>query len=235
LAYYFFAGRLSDSGARSLSAQASNRTAHFGGDLFEHAVFGLDRWLRRRQGVYEYSTDPDCLFRINRIAADEYVTLSDGTPIRPGNPILNLHLWNEHLPLQRGGATFGWARRISRAVEASLFELAHCLAQSRELDDISALRADIPIGTTERCEQVARIAAYFGFEMAVGTDADRAPAIRRFGQNFYMFLLVLAANPEALRTEVFLRDHVLVYLPRSSLERRYGSYGIRPVGSAKRQ
>jgi hypothetical protein len=96
------------------------------------------------------------------------------------------------------------------------------LARQPEFDDIAALRADMRIATAAQNAQLIRIMAHYGFEAAVRGDAGNDGTIHRLGENFLMFLLVLATNPIALRTDVFWRDHALVYLPRAALERRYG-------------
>jgi hypothetical protein len=59
----------------------------------------LDRWLQRLQGIFEYSHKPDCFFRIsfNRLRTE--VVLSDGTVGRPGDQVVELHLWNERIPV----------------------------------------------------------------------------------------------------------------------------------------
>ncbi len=209
-----------------MSTQVSNHGGVSGGALLEHAVYGLDRWLRRRQGVYEYSSNPVCLFRVNRGEADQALTLSDGTRIRPGDPILNLHMWNEHMPaMPAEGATVGWARQAHRAVNTSLRELARWLARRADHADIAALRADMRLATVAQSQQLVRITTRYGFESA----ASRAEtgSLRQLGENILMYLLVLAANPAAIRTDVLWRDHALVYLSRAALERRYGSVGTR--------
>lgn len=201
--------------------QISNHGAVSSGVLLEQAVYGLDRWLRRRQGVYEYSADQGCLFRINRGEAEQTLTLADGTRIRQGDPILNLHLWNEHmLPIPLQGPTVGWARLTHRAVDKSLREMARWLARQPDHADIAALRADMRLGTVAQSQQLVRIAARYGFESAA-FQAETG-SLRQFGENILMYLLVLAANPVAIRTDVLWRDHALVYLSRAALERRYG-------------
>ena len=209
-------------------SRLSSQSADFPAPLLEHAVFGLDRWLRRHQGVYEYSSDPACIFRIQRIAADETVALGDGTCIAPGDPILNLHLWNEHIPsMSHGGATVRWARRISRATESSLRGLARHIVDHPELEDIIALRADIRLGTIDRRAQLARLTAHLGFEPAIG--ALHPPrALVRLGENIFMLFLVLATNPAAAGAPVLRRDHTRVYLSRTALDRRYGKGDSRP-------
>lgn len=199
----------------------SNQGSVSGGALLEHAVFGLDRWLRRRQGVQEFSDDPDCLFRINRAEAEESLTLSDGTRIRPGDPILNLHLWNEHVrPMPADGATVAWARYMHRAIDNSLRELASWLAGPPDLADISALRGNMRFATAGQRPQLMRITARYGFESAAWR--AESGSLRQFGENILICLLVMAANPVAIRSDILWRDHTLVYLARGAFERRYG-------------
>jgi hypothetical protein len=205
-----------------VSAGISSHDTLSSGALLEHAVFGLDRWLRRRNGVVEDSANPVCLFRINHALAEDSLNFSDGTHVLPGHPILNLHLWNENiLPMPADGATVAWARRMHRAIETSLEELACWLSRQPQLDDISALRADMRLATAQQNPQLTRIMARYGFESAVW-QADDTGSLRHIGENILMYLLVLAANPVAIRSDVLWRDHALVYLTRGTLERRYG-------------
>jgi hypothetical protein len=201
----------------------------------EHTVFVLDRWLRHRQGVYEFTDDPMCLFRLQRGQADCDLALADGTHIWRGDPVLNLHMWNEHIPpLGANGFCLAWARHLTRQVESSMYGIARHLMWSRALDDIVALRGDMRLGIAQQNEQLARIAGHYGFEPA-GTEADSlGPGLfRRFAENVFICLLVLAANPARLRTDVLRRDHKLVYLSRSTLEKRYAPaamLGCKQVG-----
>lgn len=191
----------------------------------ENAVFGLDRWLRRRQGIFEYTDDPACIFRIQRALAEGPLTLSSGAQIEPGMPILNLHLWNEHVPLMGpGGATIGWACHASRGIRTSLRQLAAYLANSPELDDIAALRAEMRLGTAKQGIQLLRLTARCGFEPA---EVDQAGywwsrSLRNVGESILIFLLGLATNPVAVGAPVLRRERKLVYLSRPALERRYG-------------
>ena len=191
----------------------------------ENAVFGLDRWLRRRQGVFEYTDDPACIFRIQRAQAEGPLALSSGAQIEPGMPILNLHLWNEHVPLMGPeGATLGWASHFSRAIQASLRQLAAYLADNSEFDDIAALRAGMRLGTAEQGAQLLRLTARYGFELAEANQGGycRSSGLHSVGESILIFMLVLATNPVAVGTPVLRREHKLVYLSRPALERRYG-------------
>lgn len=189
--------------------------------LIEQAVFGLDRWLRQRQGVYEYSDSSRCLFRIQPAKADSEVRLGDGTYIAPDMLVLNLHLWNEHVPpMGADGATLQWARALAQGIDLSLRELALHLRWTRALDGVVALRADMRLGAAGQGAQLARIAARYGFEPTCGS-LDEPRLVYRLAENMFITLLVLATNPVALRSPVSRRDHTVVYLSRLALERRY--------------
>ena len=204
---------------------------HFGQPAFpgywlENAVFGLDRWLRRRQGVFEYTDDPTCVFRIQLAQAETPLTLPGGAQIEPGMPLLNLHLWNEHIPLMGPeGATVGWARHLSRSIQSSLRQLAAYLEDSPEFGRIAGVGADMSLGTAERGTQFVRLMSHYGFEPAaevIRLGYWRSCRLHHLGENILIFLLVLATNPVALGPPVLRRDHKLVYLSRAALQRRYG-------------
>lgn len=191
------------------------------GRLIEPAVYGLDRWLRQRQGVSEFTDDPDCLFRIQPAKLDSDVVLGDGTCLLRGAAIVNLHLWNEHMPpIGPGGATMKWGRVLARRLDMSLRQLSAHLRRTPSLREVAALRADMRLGDSRRCPQLTRIVGYCGFEPAVGL-AEPHGAMQRVAENAYIMLLVLASNPGALRAQILRRDHALVYLSRSALEERY--------------
>jgi hypothetical protein len=212
-----------------LPQQSTN--APFHSLWFEQAVFGLDRWLRQRQGVLEYTDNPRCVFRIQRACAEAPLMLGDRTRIAPGDAVLNLHLWNEQFPtMGADGATMRWARAVACAIDLSLRELAQHLRWTRDLDDVVAVRADMRLGTAEQSSQLARISSRYGFEAACAA-TDEHGAIHRLGEKIFLVLLVLATNPAALRAPVLWRDHTVVYLSRSSLEQRYATRTAKGRGS----
>ena len=86
----------------------------------------LDGRLRLRHGVIEYTRCPNCLFRIQVIQNYDDFVLSDGVHVRPGDRLISLHVWNEQFPtFPAPGPTLAWARRINRAFDMSLRDLAH--------------------------------------------------------------------------------------------------------------
>ena len=185
-------------------------------------VMRLDRWLRRRQGIYEFTTDRRCLLRAEVGQSDRALTLADGTEIAAGDPILILHLWNEHIPpLGLRGPTVRWARHMSRAAHVSLRELARHLQQQGELDDVVAICGDMHLGSAHQAEQFTRLVARYGFEMVDEGEAETAGTLHRIGKNILVLLLVAATNPVALRSTILRRFHRRVFISRTLLARRY--------------
>jgi hypothetical protein len=188
----------------------------------ERWVFSLDRWLRRWHGVYEFTVHRECIFRAERGVAEESLLLSDGAWVCRGDPILKVHLWNEHMPaMGQEGPTIAWARRASRGLDTSLRELARHVVQCRDLDAVSAICADMRLAPAKQCSQLARIMSRYGFEAAKDSRLGRPGPLRRIGENLLMMLLVLATNPIAFRAAVLQRDHARVMISRAKLLRLY--------------
>lgn len=190
----------------------------------EQWVFSLDRWLRRWHGVYEFTAQRECILRAERGVAEESLVLSDGERVHRGDPILKVHLWNEHIPaIGQDGPTIAWARRLSRALDTSLRELARHVAQCGDLEAVSAVCADMRLAPAKQCSQLARIVARYGFETAKDWRLGRPGPLRRIGENLLMMLLVLATNPNAFRAAVLRRDHARIMISRAKLLRLYWS------------
>lgn len=186
------------------------------------SVFRLDDVLRKLQHVYEYSDHPDCLFRVQRAKAAADVKLADGVRVRKGDPILNLHLWNEHMPrLDPGGMDFRWARLIGREIAASLERLARHMAEDLSYDDIVALRAEMRFGTADQNVRIVRLSTRYGFESVKMSDDERYGAVRELGENALVLMLALAANPGAARFCGLRHDCALIYMSRANLDRCY--------------
>src|SRR6185295_2051517 len=88
-----------------LSGGGAERT----GGVARRGVIAFDRWLRRRQGIFEFSTHPDCILLAGLKPAAADIALPDGGRVVRGQPILDLHLWNERAPqLPADGPALEW-------------------------------------------------------------------------------------------------------------------------------
>ncbi len=189
------------------------------------AVFALDKRLRRRQGVVEYSTHPLCLFRLQIGRSRRQLLLRDGTALRRGQRIACLHFWNEHIPpVPQSGTTIRWARQVQHGIAVSLRELVQYLASRPDLDDVAVICGDVPCGTQSQARQLTHIMTYYGFETIVEDEpAPLGARLHRFGENILISLMVLARNSVALRADTLRRVRVPIYLSRRGLAARFGS------------
>jgi hypothetical protein len=194
-----------------------------GSRWLQTGVYALDRRIRRRLGVYEYSVHPECLFRLQVVHVDDPLMLADGTSVTPGSRALVLHLWNEQMPvIGPTGPTLAWARRADRAIDTSLRELACYLAAQPHLRDIAVICGNMPVIGSEQAAQLARILARYGFEGGVD-DSDRRGLLHRFGDAVFVLMLVLAANPRAVRSALLRCCNMRFFVSRAALEQRYAS------------
>jgi hypothetical protein len=186
----------------------------------------IDRALRARQRIFEYSDRPNCVFRIELTTLPCDIALSDGTRLSAGSRFISLHLWNEHLPpFPARGPTLGWARRMCREFEMSLEELAAFIDNNAALEDVIAVGGKMMFGSTDQIELVAHFAGRFGFVRSIDPAPDHSIAERlhAIGENILISMIVIARNPGAFRADLFHRDRVPVYLRREELMRRFGS------------
>lgn len=186
----------------------------------------IDGTLRATQKIFEYSDRPRCVFRIELAAAPCDITLSDGTRLSAGSRLINLHLWNEHIPpFPAHGPTIGWARRMCHDLETSLEELATFVTNDPALEDITAVGGKMMFGSTEQTGLVAHLAERYGFVRAIEPAPDHSIAERlhTLGENILVSMIVIAQNPAAFRLDLFHRDRVPVYLHRAELMRRFGA------------
>ena len=185
----------------------------------------IDAQLRLRGGVYEYTSCPDCIFRMQIAANLHDLVLRDGTRLRPGTLVINLHMWNEQVPpMPRSGPTIAWARRMMRALDISLEELAWHLARRPDLADVAAIFANLTLASAPRDAQVVHIMQRYGFE-AVQTlgPCSLRERMHRVGENILISLMVLAYNAAAFRAESLRRGRVLMCLSTKVLQERYGT------------
>jgi hypothetical protein len=193
-------------------------------------VSAIDKRLRVRDGIFEYSDCPRCIFRAQFSENVSDIALSDGTCLAAGSPLINLHLWNEHIPpFPPQGPTLGWARQICRDLETSLEELATFLADRPALEPVVAIGANVMFGSTQQGRALAHLTARYGFIRGIdpaGASPSIAQRMHLLGEHILIFMLVIAYNPTAFRTDRFRRDRLLIYLHRSELMRRFAKSNV---------
>ena len=188
-------------------------------------IFAFDRLLRHRQGVFEYTAHPACVFRLQISRCDRERVLRDGTRLQPGQRFAKLHYWNEQMPpIPRSGPTIAWGRELHRRIRISLAELARYLGSRGDLTDIEVVFGDVPSGVREKFGQIGRIMARYGFEVIAEPDGlTFGQQLHRWGENILISLIVFAQSAGALHLNTLRRVRVPIYLSRRALEKYFGA------------
>ena len=168
-----------------------------GGDFLRRLVRLADAALRQIGGVSEFEAADDGLLRIAGGHAEHDFVFRDGTHVRQGQAVIDLHFWNEHLPpFPYGGPELGWKKRVRQQLMASLHRLAFRITGNTRLQRAQALRMTISIPILGQQSLLARLLISTGFE--AGEMASRKSAILRFLDNIWAWLLTWTYNPRAL-------------------------------------
>jgi hypothetical protein len=190
----------------------------------------MDSLLRQRQGIRDFTDDPDCVFRTSMARSPETVRLPDGTVIGEGDPIVELHFWNEHLPpMPPDGPSPGWARQFARQTAKSLFLLEGYLVAESAFDDVAAVTGLCPFGSRLGEAQVARTCKRFGFELVEPGAEGRMHMVL---DSMLLWGLGWAFNRPALRGKALLRHRYSLWISRAALHARYRDPW--PFGAANR-
>jgi hypothetical protein len=161
----------------------------------------IDVILRSRQRVYEFSTDPECIFRIQLQQSPHDVTIK-GTNILKGDPILVIHFWNEHMPkLPKEGPDLQWALLTRRLTLYSLKLLAKEMQSDEKYAPVRALYgASVLFSFTGHIGGM-RMVQRLGF--TVLPYQSRRGQFGVFWQNFFSWWLMYTYNDVSLHTREF--------------------------------
>jgi hypothetical protein len=222
LGRWFWAGRRETSGALTTRRPAQRYRQpdnHWLGQL----VGAADTWMRRLHGVREFTAGRTCLFRISPALALREVHLGSGAMIHAGDPVVALHLWNEHFPrIPAEGPDLAWAKLVHRRFHDSLCELAFYLEQSPE--SFVAVLACGAIAAARSGGKLVRVCESFGFEIFPAPGRTAAIRFVDWFVDFWIILLVSAFNPRSLTAELLFRPRYEMWMPREVLFQRFGRY-----------
>jgi hypothetical protein len=183
-------------------------------------VGGADILLRRCHGVHEFTSKRACIFRIAVRNANRPMSLNCGRSIRPGDAVVELHLWNEHvLRIPSAGPDLAWAKHMRRRFRDSLVDLAMHLDEEPALRGAAAVCACGGIAYEGNGGKVARFMEKFGFE------AFPCPSHGRlidFFCDFWSLLLVIGFNPRSARTDLLFGRRYELWMSREVLSQRFG-------------
>ena len=191
-------------------------------------IRAIDFVLRYCYGVRQFCADRRCIIRIGLGTARQDVRLVDGTQIKRGDAVGELHLWNEQLPsIPWSGPGFAWALTMRRQFEHSLIQLAIHAECNSALAEIAAFRGEISFaGPPSRKTKLGLVAARHGFEV-VERRRSRPDAIHDVFNNVFILCLIRTFNPAGLRSKSLIRRRYEVWISKRTLIEQYGAFAGR--------
>jgi len=195
-------------------------------DPLRDVVRALDRWMRRRQAITEFTDDPSCILRISLEAAERELRLADGAVVSLGDPIVEIHFWNERLPQASAAIGLGWGRRFGRRLQRSFDSLAVALARDPRYSGVVAVRGHLAFAGVRNNADCQRFGAWFGFEVAEETrPTTLSHRVHDVAEDFWLLALTYTFNPGALHGRSLVRRHDDMWISRARLIERYGAHG----------
>jgi ceramide glucosyltransferase len=196
------------------------------GELLAGLVRLIDHILVRLYHIFEFNQEDRCLLRLSVSSSERAHTLSDGTCIQTGEPLGELHFWNEHIPpMPRNGPDLAWAITFNRQALYSLAQLAVFIEQNPRFDQIKAFRGDPPFGSRFSQVQLEVLAGRWGFDVI--TRQEPGGALGRFAEfweDVYAFGLLWAFNPASIQGKGFNGiKHDQLWISRDTLLDKYGT------------
>jgi hypothetical protein len=194
-------------------------------DLLNRLTRAVDRLQRYRRGIREFSTDPDCIYRLSIEGAPRNTILPDGTEFQQGEPIGILHIWGDHMPIiPSSGGNLAWAARMVRVLHRSANLLAQHIAKDKSLHSIPVFGNDTFFLYTQPTVHLLERIGFAVLEIAPA-DGLRYQARIRVAR-VWTWLLRRAFNQQSIRgIKPSDLEYRSVWLSRRTLMERYSIIG----------
>jgi hypothetical protein len=166
-------------------------------------VRSIDILLRKSQGIYEFTDDPECILRIQLKRATHAVTLR-GKEILKGEPVLAVHAWNERMPkVPEEGPTLEWALRLRRMVIHSFRGVVKELLHDQQYSQVRAVCGESSLFSFTDHTGGTRLMQHLGF-----TVLPYHQPLGRFGEfweNLFSWWMMWTFNDPSLHSRSFWR------------------------------
>lgn len=184
----------------------------------------LDAYMRRRQGIIEFTTDKHCVLRVSARPAYVGEWLPGGRLAVPGEWVGEFHLWNEHIPpMPPGGADMIWGALMRRRLRRSLLLMAEFVQSNPRFANVSVFCGESAFAAGKSLYHTRGMATFFGFEITENRRRDGFWGWwSRLGEAIYLWGMVRTFNPGALKPKSLMRPvWFQFWLTREMLLKKY--------------
>ncbi|HLE50964.1 MAG TPA: hypothetical protein VI755_02830 [Anaerolineales bacterium] len=181
----------------------------------------IDAAVRRARGVFTFCEQEDCLLRL-QLSQARHELRFPGCRVPPAAPVLELHLWNEHIPsLPPSGPDLAWAIRIRRMFVHSLRAVGEQMRRDSRLGSVRAVGGATNLLSLDGSSSGVAVFQHLGF-----TVLPYHHPLGRFGafwDNLYAWWLMWTFNPVSLRSRRFSGlQRIEIWMPAEEFLSRYG-------------
>jgi len=190
--------------------------------LLRRVIFSFDAFLCHVYGVYTFSEEADCILRLRLSNSEKSVDLPGGK-VNPGDDLLEIHLWNEHIPpLLASESSMVWGSRTLRLFIQGLRQVAQQLNHDPGMARIRAIHGEMIFLSTARNPVRGRQMERLGF--TVLPYHSKAGAFGEFWENFYSWWLMWAYNPLSVQGRRLTSNHRLeIWMSIDAFKERYNA------------
>jgi len=191
-------------------------------DPLSFLTIAIDRMQRSLRGIYEFSTDPECIYRLSIESAPRDTILPDGTQFIKGERVGILHLYGEHMPvIPASGPSLAWASRMARQLERSAFLLAQHAATEKSLLSVPAFGNDVFLLHTQTN---ARLLERMGYAVLDAVMPDNVyQSFRMKTVRVWTWLLRRAFNRQSAIIAPADLQYCSIWISRRALLDKYGT------------
>jgi hypothetical protein len=163
----------------------------------------FDGWLREISDVFEFTSDPKCILRLQFSRAPEALQFPNQI-VNTNAPVVLLHLWNEHLlPISTGGPNLAWAKTMQREFIYSLGLVGKLLKYDPRYTDVQAVGAETILALSGNQDAGGKLLHHLNF--TVWPTHNRLGRFGEFWENLYSYALIWTFNPQSLHSHAFWR------------------------------
>jgi hypothetical protein len=188
-------------------------------------IHTFDGWLRKSEGVFEFTQAPDCILRLRRSRARDTIRLADAV-IPAGAPTLEIHLWNERIPpIPATGANMAWAGWMTRRFIGSFRLVADYMLADPTFESIRAVCGITVLADASADSSGGKILTRLGF--ALLPYHNHMGRFGEFWENFYTWWLMWAYNAVSVRRRSLLgMRRIEFWMEAEAFRRRHAPHVV---------